>query len=438
MVRLTAVVFLISASISRASKKCPAQMKLKSFECDSTKESCTESRCCEKDQSMCGGLAQVTCKDANALQDSSKSTTKYSDPSVDCCKMKPKCSAYTCKQAYNKAKSPTPTTYCAALECTENECCTPDGDKCGPGYSCSNSDTFLSGANFGQTKSQANCCSPKGKCADFTSCPAGKKTTTTVCNTGTCDEATCCVNDNTKCNSGFTCGVGKHLKENSYGSAASVDNCCSDNQKCAAYSCKLNYYKKKTSPPTTCAAKNCDDNQCCAPDNTKCAPGYSSCESGYYYDSSKNGVTIANANSCCAAVGTCSSLTCPAGKKKKASPQPCVSNPCAESKCCEDDDTTCKVVGSGVTCLAPFWYKGTGKDGTLATAKNKDVVCCSKTATCAAGYPGEVVEGGSGSSGSGGGGASGSNNQGTASGVSQTSVFHLSSALLLLVARSCM
>merc|ERR1712039_210587 len=93
---------------------------------------------------------------------------------------------------------------------------------------------------------------------------------------------------------------------------------------------------------------------------------------------------------CCTQKATCSSVTCPAGYKKKSGVDStaCTSDTasCAVgSTCCEADTNKCGGL-TGISCTTSTHYTGTDDTwkNTAATNTNKNTNCCIAKATCSA------------------------------------------------------
>jgi hypothetical protein len=376
--------------------------------------------CCDVDATTCGGIGGVTCP-TGYYADSAKYGTAATATTKDsvCCTARATCQGYSsCSTGMNVE----------AIRCTTDTsscgnagCCVSDAITCGGvgGVTCATGyyeDSAKAGTAASSSTKNTACCTAKATCTGY-SCSAGFKLRATpgsimgTTGTSSLGNTLCCEADATTCAgfgfSGVTCATGYYGDSAKAGTAATATDkntvCCTAKATCTGYSCSAGY-TLKASPGNimgTGDTSTLSTSTCCDIDVTKCfGIGSVVCATGYYEDSAKAGTaaTASDKNTaCCTAKATCTSYSCSAGTKLRASPGNIMgtmgSSTLGNTLCCEADATTCGGIG-GVTCPTGY-YADSGKYGTAATATNKDSMCCTARATCAAAYGGGSSAGGS-------------------------------------------
>lgn len=248
------------------------------------------------------------------------------------------------------------------------------------------------------TETAATCASASSLCTSDEDLISGAECLGTQC-IASVDHDRCCEPKNEKCDPDFEeslCDVGTIFPENpsavSCNGKCTKAKCCTGTPAtCATSACANGYVLKPDHLQIKCEEATCDP----AKDSTKCCSPKAlcntySCGSGFTLKKDP-GLTCAGStcgaadkNTCCAAVGTCSSFTCPKiGYTKK----PNSNNIKCKGVTCNDIDDRDTCCAENAQCDSSFscglgWVLKSNFPAFCQGAACKNEDCCDKKSTC--------------------------------------------------------
>jgi len=349
----------------------------------------------------------ILCEDKACLQNTTNTNR--------CCAKEHSCEAFTCPASFALKEDAVNKT-CFGWKCQQDRradidiCCdrvsTCNTQFCPAGKISRSDSAFLNCKGYACTNvDDDTCCAPASHCATY-ACPANflhkENLQWLYCNGKDKDCQEKCCQPQFMCST-FKCPTNFLLKVNATTSRCKgwactgedLSTCCDEVATCSSFTCPSGFQAQRLANTTACSGATCtneDLHTCCLQQNT-CASF--TCPTGFTHSppSLRSTLPLLAATAvaqCCAPLGKCSSMRCPANKAQveNAAEKLCNAWKCThsdESSCCEDKMTCNKhKCGNGSTTTALTLR---GHANSLFCAGSKctvadDQACCALKGTC--------------------------------------------------------